>query len=89
MPAAVAGLQQDFLSDPYVATAYLLAAIIDATEGTDDLDNLHRGEVAMKAAISAMVLAGATNDETLATVEELVAMHRKSAEKLERAVLGE
>ena len=98
MGAAVGGIKQGLLAGPYVAVTYLCAAIIDAVSRSEiiagehrmdaALEDAHRGEVAAKCALAAMSLAGATNEEAVAMIEELVSMHRRSAENLEQAVMA-
>ena len=83
MGAAVVGIKQALIAGPFVAVAYLCAAIIDGASHSEKIEDTHRGEVALKCALAAMTLAGASDEEAVAMVEELVSMHCRSGERLE------
>ena len=82
LPAAIKGMKTDALESSPVAVAYLLAAIVDATSRSDDKEDHHRGEIAELAAHTAMLAAGATIDEAKAVIDDCVAMHERSHQKL-------
>ena len=86
LPAAITGMKTDALESGPVAVAYLLAAIIDATSRSDDKEDHHRGEIAELTAHTAMLAAGATIDEAKAVIDDCVAMHERSALKLDLMV---
>ena len=86
MGAAEDGIKQALLAGPFAAVAYLCAAIIDAVSRSENIEDTHRGVAALTCALGAMTLAGATEEEAVSTVEEMVSMHCRSAERLEQAV---
>ena len=79
MPAAVTGLKHGMIVNPHTAAAYLCAAIVDATSNSaTELEDIHRGQVARKVAISAMINGGATSEEAPIVVADLVQHHLES-----------
>ena len=89
LPAAIMGMKTNSLDSAPVAVAYLLSAIVDATSRTDDAADHHRGVIAEQTAYSAMQAAGATHEEAKAVIDECVAMHARSHQKLVSKVMRE
>ena len=86
LPAAVMGIKADLINSAPVAVAYLLAAIMDATSRSENEDNQHRGVIAEQTANSAMLAAGATEEEAKAVINEFVGMHERSQQDIVSAV---
>ncbi len=82
MPAAVAGIKTDSLASPSVAAAYLFAAYIDATNRQKNEGYVNHAMMAGQAAHFAMQAVGATTEEAQEVIDEMVAMHERSVEKL-------
>ena len=82
MPAAIAGIKTDALASPSVAAAYLFAAYIDATNRQKNEGYVNHAIMAGQAAHFAMESAGATVEEAQAAIDEMVATHERSMEKL-------
>lgn len=82
MPAAVAGIKTGDLASPPVAAAYLFAAYIDATNRQRNEGYVNHAIMAGQAAHFAMESAGATVEEAQEVIDEMVAIHERSVEKL-------
>lgn len=81
-PAAKGGLKQGFLESPAVATAYLLADLIQATRQEDDDTNRHIAAIAEQAAYSAMNIAGASKEESKEVIDACIELHGRSIRNL-------
>ncbi len=82
MAAAVAGVKTGTLASPSVAAAYLFAEIIDTSSRTKDSGHIYQGIMAGQAAHFALQAAGATVEDAQEAIDELVAMHERSADNL-------
>lgn len=82
MPAAVTGIKTGALASPSVAAAYLFAAYIDATNRQKNEGYVNHAMMAGQAAHFAMQSASATAEEAQEVIDEMVAMHERSVQRL-------